>query len=79
MPDKYCDVAFVTVNYNTRPLVEDLLNFFSREDLPFSHTLVVVDNGSRDGSHELLNRQAGSTVYIPAGKNLCRQSGDPRG
>jgi len=70
MPDKYCDVAFVTVNYNTRPLVEDLLNFFSREDLPFSHTLVVVDNGSRDGSHELLNRQAGSTVYIPAGKNL---------
>lgn len=71
MSDKCCDIAFVTVNYNTLPLVEDLLDFFSRENLPFSHTLVVVDNGSRDGSHELLSQQvAGATIYIPAGENL---------
>jgi len=70
MSDKSCDIAFVTVNYNTRSLVADLLDFFSREDLPFSHTLVVVDNGSRDGSHELLSQQKENTVYIPAGENL---------
>ncbi len=70
MSDKRYDIAFVTVNYNTRPLVEDLLNFFSSETLPFSHTLVLVDNGSSDGSHELLSQQTGSVVYIPAGENL---------
>jgi N-acetylglucosaminyl-diphospho-decaprenol L-rhamnosyltransferase len=70
MSDRPCDIAFVTVNYNTRDLVEEMLAFFSRADLPFSHTLVIVDNGSRDGSHELLSKQAGTTVYIPAGENL---------
>jgi GT2 family glycosyltransferase len=63
------DITFVTVNYNTRSLVEDLLGFFSSVELPFSHTLVVVDNGSKDGSHELLAHQD-KMVYIPAGENL---------
>jgi N-acetylglucosaminyl-diphospho-decaprenol L-rhamnosyltransferase len=70
MSDRCCDIAFVTVNYNTRALVEEMLNFFSGADLPFSHALVVVDNGSCDGSHELLSQQAGTTIYIPAGENL---------
>jgi GT2 family glycosyltransferase len=69
MGDSVCDVAFVTVNYNTRVLVEDLLAFFATEKLPFSHTLVIVDNDSNDGSHDLLERQQ-NIVYIPAGENL---------
>lgn len=48
------DVAFITVNYNTRGLLEELVTFFRKAALPFSHTLVVVDNASSDGSLEFL-------------------------
>lgn len=69
MGNAICDIAFVTVNYNTRALVQDLLDFFQSASLPFSYVLVVVDNNSSDGSQELL---AGRTdiLYIPAGENL---------
>lgn len=63
------DIAFVTVNYNTRALVQDMLDFFQAASLPFSYVLVVVDNNSTDGSHELLNGRT-DAVYIPAGENL---------
>jgi len=63
------DVAFITVNYNTRELLEKLAAFFRSTPLPFSHSLVVVDNASSDGSHEYLSAQA-DVVYIPAGENL---------
>lgn len=69
MDKPVCDIAFVTVNYNTCALVDEMLRFFSQERFPFSHALVVVDNGSTDGSHELLSRQS-DAVYIPAGENL---------
>jgi len=64
-----CDIAFVTVNYNTCGLVRDMLGFFQAAALPFSYTLVVVDNNSSDGSHEFLDGRT-DVVYIPAGENL---------
>ncbi|MBC8018215.1 MAG: glycosyltransferase family 2 protein [Verrucomicrobia bacterium] len=63
------DIAFITVNYNTRELLEALAAFFRSTPLPFSHSLVVVDNASSDGSHEYLAAQT-DIVYIPAGENL---------
>ncbi|MDD2501564.1 MAG: glycosyltransferase [Geobacter sp.] len=63
------DVAFVTVNYNTLELLTEMAAFFRSTPLPFSHALVVVDNASRDGSHEYLSAQP-DIVYIPAGENL---------
>ena len=78
MSTPFCDVAFVTVNYNTRPLVEDLISFFSRTELPFSHRLVVVDNASTDGSREMLERAEG-IVYLQAGENLGYGRGVNRG
>ena len=63
------DITFVTVNYNTRDLVREMLNFFRSASLPFSHALVVVDNNSTDGSHEFLTAQD-DLLYIPAGENL---------
>ena len=47
-------VAFIIVNYNTRPLLEELVKFFRAAPLPFSHGLTVVDNASTDGSREFL-------------------------
>lgn len=49
------DVAFITVNYNTRSLLEELVRFFRTTPLPFSFTLTVVDNASSDGSLEFLS------------------------
>jgi N-acetylglucosaminyl-diphospho-decaprenol L-rhamnosyltransferase len=63
------DISFITVNYNTCALVQDILNFFKAASLPFSYSLVIVDNNSTDGSHELLNGRT-DVVYIPAGENL---------
>ncbi len=51
------DVAFITVNYNTRPLLEALVEFFRATPLPFTHSLTVVDNASTDGSIEFLATQ----------------------
>jgi GT2 family glycosyltransferase len=78
MTNSPADIAFVTVNYNTRPLVEEMLHFFRTASLPFSHTLVVVDNDSTDGSQELLSTQD-DILYIAAGGNLGYGRGINRG
>lgn len=44
------DIAFITVNYNTRALLEDLVHFFRSADFPFTYTFTVVDNASSDDS-----------------------------
>jgi N-acetylglucosaminyl-diphospho-decaprenol L-rhamnosyltransferase len=49
------DVAFITVNYNTRGLLEELVQFFRNTPLDFSWSLTVVDNASTDGSLEYLD------------------------
>lgn len=69
MNNAACDIAFVTVNYNTCALVRDILDFFQAASLPFSYSLVVVDNDSTDGSQALLEGRT-DVIYIPAGENL---------
>jgi GT2 family glycosyltransferase len=69
MSNAACDIAFVTVNYNTCALVQDILDFFQTTSLPFSYSLVVVDNNSTDGSQALLEGRT-DVIYIPAGENL---------
>lgn len=49
------DVAFVTVNYNTKSLLEGMVSFFRASPLPFSWSLTVVDNASSDGSRDFLD------------------------
>ncbi len=65
------DIAFITVNFNTCRLVADLVDFFSRTELPFSYCLVVVDNASSDGSREMLERmQSDRLIYLQTNQNL---------
>lgn len=56
------DIAFVTVNYNTRTLLEQLIRFFAVNSFPFSYQLIVVDNCSTDGSTALLKNPVGFTA-----------------
>src|SRR6266571_3173577 len=60
--DAKSDVVFVIVSYNTRRLLEELFNFFAGIALPFSYSLIVVDNNSTDGSKEYLRQQKHVTV-----------------
>ncbi|MBJ6725944.1 glycosyltransferase family 2 protein [Geomesophilobacter sediminis] len=63
------DVAFITVNYNTRELLESLINFFRQARLPFSFSVTVVDNGSTDGSLEFLDTVP-EVLTLKMGENL---------
>lgn len=63
------DVAFVTVNYNTRPLLESMVSFFRHALLPFTWSLTVVDNASSDGSCEFLDT-CGDVMTIRNAENL---------
>lgn len=74
------DVAFITVNYNTCALVEELIRFFKAVELPFSYCLVVVDNNSTDGSQEMLQHEAWDGLrYIQTRENLGYGRGMNRG
>ena len=78
MEHEVSDIAFVTVNYNTCQLVENMLSFFDTATLPFTYRVIIVDNASTDGSHEFLSGRTGIT-YIPAGENLGYGKGINRG
>jgi len=74
------DIAFITVNYNTRSLVEDLIGFFKKTELPFSYRLVVVDNNSTDGSRRMLEQEDWEPLlYIQTNENLGYGRGMNRG
>lgn len=74
------DVAFITVNYNTRALVEELIRFFKATTLPFSYRFVVVDNNSTDGSRELLEQEDWEPLlYLQTNENLGYGRGMNRG
>lgn len=51
------EVTFIIVSFNTKKLLEDILNFFEKVSLPFSYSIIVVDNNSSDGSVEILNNR----------------------
>lgn len=74
------DVAFITVNYNTRSLVEELISFYKTTELPFSYRFVVVDNNSTDGSRELLEQEDWEPLlYLQTNENLGYGRGMNRG
>jgi len=65
------ELAVIIVNYNTRQLLDDCLASVYRADAPAGGLqVVVVDNGSKDDSVEMLKSKYPKTVLIEAGKNL---------
>ena len=63
------DVSVIIVNYNTRQLLADCLRTVREHTLSCSYEVIVVDNGSTDGS-ELLVAEFPWIKWINAGANL---------
>jgi len=72
------DIAFITVNYNTKAYMGQLAHFFRQLDAPFTFSFTVVDNNSKDGSQEIL--QSFSNIhYLQTGENIGYGRGINRG
>jgi len=61
-------VAIATVNWNTRPLLELLLDSIDQHT-PEPHRVYVADNGSSDGSQSFLRKRPG-VVLVETGSNI---------
>jgi N-acetylglucosaminyl-diphospho-decaprenol L-rhamnosyltransferase len=65
--DPVAEAAAVVVNYNARDVLVDCVHSLRSEGV---RTIVVVDNGSRDGSAEALAAADPDARFLPAGVNL---------
>jgi len=69
-------VRVVVVNYNGAHLLPDCLDALAAQEAPFGVEVCVVDNGSTDGSVELLRRSHPGVTVIDAGRNLGFAAGN---
>jgi hypothetical protein len=70
------DLSIVIVSYNTKKITKDCLISINRSltKTKIKYEIVIADNGSEDGSHELLKQlsedKSSHLVYFQTGKNL---------
>jgi len=71
------ELAIITVNYNTKQLLDDCLASIYKADSPVGGMqVIVVDNGSTDDSVQMLNKKYPQITLIEAGKNLGFSKGN---
>lgn len=77
---KTIDVSVVILNYNTRDLTRACLSTLLSSDLgPYTMEVIVCDNGSGDGSLEMIAKEFPQVVRIANGKNLGFAAGNNPG
>ena len=72
------DVSVVVVSYNTRDLLRDCLNSLYRELAGIANEVFVVDNVSRDGSADMVEREFPAVRLIRSAVNLGFAGGNNR-
>jgi GT2 family glycosyltransferase len=65
-----CDLSVVVVSFNTRDVLRRCLRTLDAEGENLSLEILVVDNGSRDGSVEMMAREFPHVRLFQAGTNL---------
>jgi len=70
IPGLPIDLSIIIVNWNTRQLLADCLGSIAAHVCGLSYDVWVVDNGSTDGSVELLNTEFPSVRLIQSAVNL---------
>jgi N-acetylglucosaminyl-diphospho-decaprenol L-rhamnosyltransferase len=66
-------LSSVIVSWNTKELLEECLQSLSRSGPPESHQVVVVDNGSTDGSAEMVRSDWPEVLLVGNERNLGYQ------
>ena len=64
------DVSIIIVNYNTRQLIKDCINSIYAQTKDISFEVIVSDNGSTDGSIEMLKQDFPQIILIENNANL---------
>jgi GT2 family glycosyltransferase len=72
-------IGVVIVSYNTRSLLAQCLDSLQRASDGYHLTVVVVDNGSSDGSVEMVQRNYPAISLLPMGENLGFAAATNRG
>ncbi len=73
------DISVVIVSYNTRELLRECLGTVAREAEGTSHEIIVVDNGSRDGSPDMVLNDFRQVNLIRSDINLGFAGANNRG
>ena len=63
------DLSIIIVNWNTCALLRDCLHSVLASAVPLSVEIILVDNGSTDGSAEMLKQEFGTTRLIQNKEN----------
>lgn len=65
------DVSIIMVNYNTLELTKNAINSVIEKTKNINYEIILVDNNSKDGSHEYFsNLELKNFKYIQSGNNL---------
>ena len=73
------DVSIIIVNYNTKNLLKDCLNSIFEHTQEIDFEVIVSDNGSVDGSIELLKKEFPQVILIENNANLGFGTANNRG
>lgn len=69
-PNAKIDLSIIIVNWNTLALLRDCLRSLPSGVRRYSHEVFVVDNGSTDGSQEMVRNEFPAVRLIENGRNL---------
>lgn len=64
------DVSIIIVNYNTKQLLKDCLNSIYEHTKDIDFEIIVSDNGSKDGSVEMIKTEFRQVILIENNANL---------
>lgn len=73
------DVSVVIVSFNTRDLLRECLQTLERESIGVTYEVIVVDNASRDGSADMVEKEFSQAKLIRSEVNLGFAAANNRG
>ena len=73
------DVSIIIVNYNTRELLRNCLESIYQHTININFEVIVSDNGSQDGSVEMIKKDFSQVILIENNANLGFGTANNRG
>ena len=73
------DVSIIIVNYNTKDLIKNCINSIYKHTKDVDFEIIVSDNGSVDGSIEMIKSEFPNVILIENGSNLGFGTANNRG